>query len=123
MDQLHKRFTAEQVKVLLQGYTQRAIARAEVEEILQINKTRFFGLLKEYRRDPAAFSIAYERTTSPRLSAEVEAAITAELLRGKRLVEDPELPISSYNYSAMRDRLKKNGYSVSLQQSAALASP
>jgi len=113
MDQLHKRFIAEQVKVLLQGYIQGTIERAEVEEILQVNKTRFFGLLKEYRRDPAAFSIAYERTTLPRLSAEIEAAITAALLQEKRLVEDPELPISSYNYSAMRDRLKKKCFSVS----------
>ena len=114
MDQLHKRFTAEQVKVLLQGYIRGTIERAEVEEILQINKTRFFGLLKEYRREPEAFSIAYERTTHPRLSAEVEAAIAVELLREKKLVEDPELPISSYNYSALRDRLLKQGNAVSV---------
>jgi hypothetical protein len=113
MDQIHKRFTVEQVKVLLQSYLQGTIARTEVEEVLQINKTRFFSLLKEYRRDPAAFSIAYERTTPARLSADVEATIAAELLREKALVEDPELPISSYNYLAMQDRLKKKGITVS----------
>ena len=57
MDQLHKRFSVEQVKVLLQGYLQGSLARSEVEEMLQINKTRFFELLKEYRQDPEAFSI------------------------------------------------------------------
>ena len=113
MGQLHKRFTVEQVKVLLESYLKGTIARTEVEEILQINKTRFFAVLKDYRKDPGSFSIAYERQTHGRLSGEVEAAITEELLREKALVEDPELPISSYNYLAMRDRLKKRGITVS----------
>jgi hypothetical protein len=113
MGQLHKRFTAEQVKMLLDCYLKGTIVRTEVEEILQINKTRFFAILKEYRKDPASFSIAYERETPARLSAQVEAAITKELLREKALVEDPRLPISSYNYLAMRDRLKTSGITVS----------
>jgi hypothetical protein len=113
MGQLHKRFTVEQVKVLFQSYVKGTIARAEVEEILQINKTRFFAILKEYRRDPESFSIAYERDTPARLSEEVEAAIAENLLREKALVENPELPITSYNYLAMRDRLKKRGITVS----------
>ena len=113
MDQIHKRFTIEQVKFLLQGYTQGTLGRTEVEEMLQINKTRFFALLKEYRRDPAGFSITYERKTPARLSSEVEAAMAKELLREKELVENPELPISSYNYSAIQDRLEKKGFTVS----------
>ena len=114
MGQLHKRFTTEQVKVLLQGYLQGTIERSEVEEIMQIKKTRFFRLLQEYRQAPETFTVTYERTTSPRLSADAEAAITTELLQEKVLVEDPDLPISSYNYSAMRDRLLKKGYGVSV---------
>ena len=113
MDQLHRRFTVEQVKVLLQGYCQGNISRGEVEAMLHINKTRFFELLKAYRQDPQGFTIAYSRPTPPRLSADTEAAISAELLREKALVEDPQLPISSYNYLAMRDRLKKKGITVS----------
>lgn len=114
MGQLHKRFSNEQVKLLLQGYIQGRIARAEVEGILQINKTRFFALVKEYRQAPDAFSLDYQRETPARLSTEVEAAIARELLREKELVENPKLPIGSYNYSAIRDRLLKNGYSVSV---------
>jgi hypothetical protein len=113
MGQLHKHFTVEQVKVLFQSYVQGTIVRAEVEEILQINKTRFFAILKKYRRGPESFSITYERETPIRLSKEVETAITEELLREKALVENPQLPISSYNYLAMRDRLKKRGFTVS----------
>jgi hypothetical protein len=114
MDQLHKRLSVEQVKVLLRGYLQGTLGRAEAEEILQINKTRFFALLKEYRRDPETFSIGYERGTPSRLSTEAEAVIRAELFREKKLVEDPNLPISAYNYTALRDRLLKKGYRVSV---------
>jgi hypothetical protein len=46
MTQVHKRFTAEQVKVLFQGYCQGNLSRSEVEEMLGIGKTRFFALLK-----------------------------------------------------------------------------
>lgn len=113
MDQLHRRFSGEQVKVLLQGYLQGTMTRSEVEEVLQINKTRFFELLKGYRQDPEGFSLAYERATPAHLSAEVEVAIQEELLREKELVEDPKLPIWSYNYSALRDRLRKRGMLVS----------
>jgi hypothetical protein len=113
MDQLHKRFTVDQVKVLLQGYCQGTMSRAEVEEMLNIGKTRFFALLKEYQQSPATFCITYERDTPGRLSAHVEAAMKTELLREKGLVEDRRLPISDYNYSAVRDRLKKTGITVS----------
>lgn len=114
MTQLHKRFTDEQVQVLFHGYCQGILTIAEVQEILGIGKTRFFALLKEYRRDPAAFSIAYQRQTPGRLSAAVEAAIERELLREKQIVEDERLPISGYNYSALRDRLQKEGIKVSV---------
>jgi hypothetical protein len=113
MEQIHRRFTAEQVKVLLQGYCQGMITRAEVEDILGISKTRFFALLKQYRQDPQSFSIAYERVSPRRLSEAVEAEIERELLRDKALVEDRRLPISNYNYSALQDRLLRNGISVS----------
>jgi hypothetical protein len=46
MGQLHKRFTVEQVKMLLKSYVHKTISRAEVEEVLQINETRFFTILK-----------------------------------------------------------------------------
>jgi hypothetical protein len=40
--------------------------------------------------------------------------IERELLREKEIVEDKRLPISGYNYSALRDRLKKKGIEVSV---------
>lgn len=113
MTHVHKRFTVEQVKVLFQGYTQGTLSRADVESMLEIGKTRFFALLKAYRQDPETFSIAYQRTTQGRLSDQAEAEIQQELLREKALIDDKELPIHDYNYSALVDRLKKKGIHVS----------
>jgi hypothetical protein len=114
MDQLHKRFSVEQVRLLLQRYTEGELSRAEIEEVLGLGKTRFFTLLKAYRQAPEQFSIAYERSTPRRLSEETEEQIAQELKREKQLVEDPRLPISSYNYTALRDRLQKKKIRVSV---------
>jgi len=114
MKQLHKRFTDGQIKVLLQGYCQGILRRDKVQEMLGISKSQFFALLREYRQDPEAFSVSYQRTTPARLSAAVEAEIEQALLREKEIVEDKRLLISSYNYSALRDRLAKKGINVSV---------
>jgi hypothetical protein len=103
--QIHKRFTAEQVKVLLKGYCQGTLDRSVVEETLGIGKTRLFALLTQYRRHPDNFSLAYQRTTSTRLPTSVEREIEKELMLEKSLIEDPSLPITTYNYSFIRDRL------------------
>ena len=103
--QIHKRFATEQVQTLLQQYCQGTMTRAEVEEVLDISKSRFFLLRAAFRRDPGYFSVAYERASPQRLSSAAEAALEHELRREKGLVEDRRLPISSYNYSAVRDGL------------------
>ena len=114
MQQVHKRFTSEQVKALLQQYDHGAMTRRDVQELLAIGKTRFFALLAGYRQDATAFSITYERTAHSRLPQATEEALQHELLEEKALVEDKSLPISSYNYSAVQDELAKTGIKVSL---------
>jgi len=114
MDQLHKRFNAEQVKMLIQRYNTGDMSRKEVQEILEIGKTRFFALLKDFKKDTADFQISYQRTSQSRLGMITEKAIAYELKREKQLVEDTRLPISTYNYSAVRDRLLKQGIQVSV---------
>jgi transposase len=113
MGQLHRRFSAAQVKFLLQAYCQGTVTRSEVQEILGVGKTRFFALLRLYHQDPQGFSLTYRRSSPAKLSSAVEHEIARQLLREKKLVENPDLPISGYNYSALRDRLKKKGISVS----------
>ena len=114
MVQLHKRFSDEQVIFLLQAYEQGLMSREEVQDALDIHRSRFFILWKEYREDPEAFTISYQRTTHKRISPAAEEAIEHELMREKGLIEDPEIPISGYNYSAIRDRLRKQGIDVSV---------
>jgi hypothetical protein len=67
MEQIHKRFTAEQARVLPKGYCQGILDRSAIEETLGISQTRFFALLKGYRRDPDGFSVAYHRQSPIRI--------------------------------------------------------
>jgi len=98
----------------MQSYDQGQLNRRELQELLDIGRSRFFALLKDYRRDPAEFSIDYQRATPARLSADVEAEMAQALSREKEIVEDPNLPISGYNYTAIKDRLAAKGISVSV---------
>jgi len=113
MGQVHKRFTSAQVRFLLQAYLKGTMNRAEIQASLEIGKTRFFALLKQFRPDPESFEISYDRRSPGKLTPATEAEIKRELVREKKLVEDPRLPISGYNYCALRDRLRKKGVSVS----------
>ena len=114
MDQLHKQLSVEQVKLLLQRYTEGELSRVKLEEVMGVGKTRFFALLKAYRRDRKTFSIEYERKTPRRWSEDAEQQIAQELEREKQLVDDPQLPITNYNYTALRDRLQKKKIQVSV---------
>jgi hypothetical protein len=114
MDQIHKRFTTEQVKTLLRGYCQGTLDRSAIEEMLGISKTRFFAILRQYRHDSNSFSVSYQRAAPTRLSPRAEREIERELLIEKGLVEDSSLPITTYNYSSVRNRLAKHDITVSL---------
>ena len=107
MKHIHKRFTVEQVRLLLSSYSKGRLTRCEVEQELGIGKTRFFALLQKYRKDPTEFSFAYTRISKKRLPQKVERAIADGLLLEQGLIKNPSLPISSYNYSALADRLKE----------------
>ena len=97
----------------MKGYQQETLDRTAIEEILGISKSTFFVLLREYRQNPGEFSLTYQRATPTRLPASAEKQIEAELMLEKGLVENPSLPISGYNYAAIKDRLAKHGVIVS----------
>ena len=107
MSQLHKRFTSDQVKQLLERYVKNEIERKYVQEILRIRKRRFFMLLKQYKQNPEHFVIQYQRTTPSRLSPDLEHNILNELSIEKKITQDKEIPLKSYNYSYIKDRLWK----------------
>jgi len=107
MSQIHKRFTSDQVKELFERYSKREIERKYVQQILGIGKSRFFMLMNQYKENPQRFMIHYERTTPPRISPELEQNILKELTIEKGLIQDKETPLKSYNYSFIKDHLKK----------------
>jgi hypothetical protein len=51
--------------------------------------------------------VAYHRETTTRIPARVEEEIEKELMLEKNLIDDSTLPITGYNYAAIRDRLIK----------------
>ena len=104
--QLHKKFPNEQVKSLFKRYLLHDIKIDYILEILGINRSRFFEILKEYREDPENFSIAYKREKSTRrISKEIEENILKELSVERGLIGNRDMPIRSYNYSYIRDQL------------------
>ncbi len=107
MSQLHKRFSSDELKKLFDRYFQNEVERKYIQEILGIKKRRFFMLLKQYKENPTDFTIQYQRTTPPRIiSPEIEQNILKELAIEKKIIQNKEVPLTSYNYSYLRDRLK-----------------
>lgn len=114
MAQLHTKFTTEQVKAILRNYLEGQMTREHAQELLGIGKSWFFTLLRQYRANPTDMNLEYRRKAPGRISLETEQAIRQGLEREKELVEDKQLPITSYNYTALRDRLKDKGIIVSV---------
>jgi len=107
MSQVHKRFTSDQVKELLDRYSKKKVERNYLQEILGIKKRRFFALLKQYRDDPEHFTIRYERRVPSRtLSPKIEKNILRELTIEKKIIENKDVPLKSYNYSYIKNRLQ-----------------
>jgi len=105
---LHKKFSTEEVKILLQKYLNEKIELVYILKILGIKRRRFFRLLKEYKKDPDSFSIQYKRTIPTRkISRDVEKNIVNELKKEKELIEDKEIPLTFYNYSYIKDLISQ----------------
>jgi hypothetical protein len=108
MSQLHKRFTSDQVKEFLERYSRNEIQRKYIQEILGIKRRRFFVLLKEYKENPQLFTIQYQKTTPSRsISTDIEHNILKELATDKKIIQNKEIPLRSYNYSYIQKRLSK----------------
>ena len=64
-------------------------------------------LVKQYKEHPESFSIEYRRTTSSRIAPEIEQNLLKELSIEKKIIQNKEVPLTSYNYSYIKDRLRK----------------
>src|SRR4030043_1478788 len=107
MSQLHKRFSPDELKELFERYLRNEIERKYIQEILGIKKSRFFMLLKQYKENPQHFTIQYQRTPPPRIiSPGIEQNILKKLSIEKKIIQNKEIPLKSFNYSISQDRLK-----------------
>lgn len=104
MSQLHKRFSSEQVKMILNLYIQKKMELKEVLAQLGVKERRFYKILAQYKKDKTSFSIEYSRDLPNRkLDENTEYLIMEELEKEKLIIENRNICINSYNYSAVRE--------------------
>lgn len=106
MSHVHKRLSDEQVRLVFCSYEHDELTLEAALVQLGVKRRRFFDLLKAYRSSSDSFSIQYERTSTKRLSAKEEKKLTEALAADKKLIDDRRIPVASYNYAAIRDRLE-----------------
>jgi len=105
--QIHHRFTNEQVREMLARYVSGQVEGKHIRSVLGLGKTRFFYLVKQYRRAPKTFSVQYHRQGATRqLDPAIEKNILRELAIDQRAILNPAIPLKHYNYSYVRQRLQ-----------------
>jgi len=115
--QIHKKFTTEQVKELLQKYISKEVERQYLQEILGIGRSRFFELLQDFRKNPTGFSVEYNRSSiTKRIDPIIQKNILNELAIDKKSIKNKDIPLYKYNYSYIKKRLETH-----YKQSAALS--
>lgn len=109
MSQLHKRFSAEQVRMILNLYIMKKMELKEVLSQLEIKERRFYKILAEYKKDKVNFTIEYQRVCpNYRLPKNIDEVIKSELEKEKAIIENKAICVTEYNYSAVRDEVVKN---------------
>lgn len=90
--QLHKRFSNQEVKEVLEKYEKKVLSLEEVIRFLKVKERRFFILLKEYRKDPGCFSVEFKRQRATRgIDAKSEKKIISELKKEAELTQVAQL--------------------------------
>ena len=105
--QLHKRLDEQIVATIFERYLAREITIADARQYLGVGRSRFFAVLKQYQRQGDGFTVAYQRSSPKRINAADETLILDELKKDKALIENKDIAIRTYNYSAIRDTLRE----------------
>lgn len=107
--QLHKRFSDDQIKAILEKYMDKEISAKEAIRHLDIGRTRFYQLMPIYQDDPKGFSLKYVRTApTHRIDLTIETNILKELKTEKeKIIDNPDVSTTRYNYSYIRNLLKE----------------
>ena len=105
---IHKHFTNEQVKELLQKYLNKEVERKYLQEILNIGKSRFFELIQAYRKNPKEFSVEYKRSGKTHsIAPQIKKNIIKELTFDKNAIQNEDIALYRYNYSYVKKRLEE----------------
>ena len=105
--QIHKKFSDEQVIAILENYLAKEISAKEAMAKLELKRSQFFNLVSRYRDSSKNFTIKHRGNSGNRkISNEAETAILKELKKEKMLIDNKAMPVKFYNYSAVRDDLK-----------------
>jgi hypothetical protein len=106
--QIHKRFSDEQVTAILENYLAGEISVKEAMAKLELKRSQFFNLASRYRTASENFTVKHQGNGGNRkISRETETAILDELKKEKKLINNRNMPVKFYNYSAVRDDLKE----------------
>lgn len=107
--QLHKRFTDEQVKLIIAKYESGQITGRQAMKYLEIGHTRFYQLISDYEQNTKDFSIDYSRRKPNRkLDLNIEKNILKELKTEKeKIIDNPDVPTRTYNYSYIKNLLEE----------------
>ena len=104
MSQMHKKFSTDQVKMILNLYILNKMELKEVLNQLGIKERRFYKILAQYKKDKTNFSIEYSRDSSNhKIDDNTEYLIMEELEKEKLIIENRNIPVNTYNYSAVRE--------------------
>lgn len=112
---VHKRLVHTQIETIFENYLAKEITLVHAMENLGLKRTQFFAWLQRYKEKPEAFCIApAPRAARHVIGAEAEQRILTELEEEKKLIDNPDIPVRTYNYAAIADTLKdKYGIEVS----------
>lgn len=107
-EQVHNRLTATQVEAILNRYVKKELTGVQAMDMLGLSRSQFFEWVKRYKDGSENFNTTYRREKgNHRISSELEGYIIGELEIEKRLIDDPSMPVRFYNYSFIRDQIRK----------------
>jgi len=114
--QMHKRLSNEQVLAILENYLSGEIKAKDARENLGLGKSQFFKIVADYKDEPGSFNIKHKGNSGNRkISEDSKKKIIKELEKEKKLIDNKDMPIKNYNYSAIKEILEeKHGITVSL---------
>ncbi len=108
MPHLATRLDKERIIIILAQYAAGQQSAADARRKLMLGKSQFFALYKRYRTEGATMAIRVDRKKPPRtIAPEAEEHILEALKQEHALIADKNIPITTYNYSAIADLLKE----------------